>query len=172
MNNKTLWILILILGIIIFYGVYKITGGFSFKTISEQEIRKGIILEDMKTGWFISERALNKIKILPFVEFRVKNSLKEVISKGSINFLITFKIVGDKITFDSGWAIYPKKDIKIGNTGEKVKIWCIHGYVGKSAEAFEKNKNVWKKLEATIFIKYKGSKFIKLKKVDIAQKIY
>jgi len=172
MKNKTIWILILIIGIVLFYAVYKITGGLSFKTVSEKEIKQGIILKDIKTGWFISERSLNKIKILPFVEFKVKNSLKEEIPKGSINFLVAFKVRGDKITFDSGWKLYPSKKINMGKIGEQVKISCVHGYIGKSAEAFEKNKKVWKKLEATIFLKYKGSKFIKLQKVDIAQKIY
>ncbi len=172
MKNKTLWILILIIGIIFMYGIYKITGGLSFKSPSPDLIKKGVVLDELKTGWFISERALNKIKILPFVEFKVKNTLNETITKGSLYFLIAFKVKGDKITFDSGWRSYPSKDIPKGKSGELVKISCVHGYIGKSAKAFEENKKLWKKLEATIFVRYKGSKFVKLKKVDIEQKIY
>ncbi len=172
MKNKTLWILILIIGIIVFWGIYKITGGLSLKTPSEEEIKKGIELADLKTGWFISERALNKIKILPFVEIAVKNSLKEPIAKGTLNFVVTFKVKGDKIDFDTGWKIYPSKKIPIGETGEKVRISCIHGYIGSSAEAFENNKSEWKILEAIVFVKYKGSKLIELKHLEIAQKIY
>lgn len=172
MNNKTLWILILIIGIIVFYGVYRITGGLSLKTPSEQAIKDGIELVNLKTGWFISERALNKIKILPFVELAVKNSLNEPIAKGTLNFVVTFKVKGDKINFDTGWKIYPSKKIPIGKIGEKVRISCTHGYIGSSAEVFEKNKSKWKILEATIFVKYKGSKLIELKHLEIAQKIY
>ncbi len=171
MNNKTFWIIFIIILIIIGFGVYKITDGFSIKAPSREIIKNGVKLTDIQTGWMITERALNKIKIVPFVKFKVKNGFREDIAKGSLNFVVSFKIIGDKITYDSGWRVFPDKPIKQGGKSVFLKIQTLHGYVGSSPQAFMANKKNWKKMEAKIFVKYKGSKFIELEKVKIEQKI-
>jgi len=107
MKNKSFWIIFIVILIIAFFGVYKLTDGFSLSPPSNEIIQKGIQLTNIESGWIITERSMNKIKIVPFVKFRVKNMLKEKISKGTLNFVVSFKIIGDKITYDSGWGVFP-----------------------------------------------------------------
>jgi hypothetical protein len=171
MKNKSFWIIFIVILIIAFFGVYKLTDGFSLSPPSNEIIQKGIQLTNIESGWIITERSMNKIKIVPFVKFRVKNMLKEKISKGTLNFVVSFKIIGDKITYDSGWGVFPNKPIKIGETSPFLKIQTLHGYIGSSPQAFEANKKNWKILRANIFVKYKGSKFVKLTNIKIRQKI-
>ncbi len=171
MKNKIFWIIFVIILIIAIFGVYKITDGFSIGAPSTKIIKEKIKLTEIDSGWVITERAMNKIKIVPFVKFKVKNMLNEEISKGTLNFVVSFKIIGDKITYDSGWGVFPDKPIKTGETSGFLKIQTLHGYIGSSPQAFEANKKNWKILKANIFVKYKGSKFVKLTSIKIKQKI-
>jgi len=173
MEKRNVLILFLIFAVIVFFVIFKVTNGLSFFPPSDEEITKGISLEKLETGWVLKERRFEKIKIIPYVRFKIKNSFDKKINKGTLAFIVTFRVKGEQMTFDSGSKAYlPAEIIEPGEVSNYISIaTATNGYKGPSIKAFEENKDKWKKMEATIFVRYKGSDPVKKMDVDIAQKI-
>ena len=143
----------------------------SWKAPSRQKVLATLSLEGVDTGWTITDRMLTSSKIVPRITFRVKNKSTEAISKGSLYFTVTFRLVGDRQAFDSNWSPYPPEDIFPGAMSAPLNILSLHGYKGSSPDSYLKNKAQWQKMEAEVFVRMRGSAFYSLGTWPIAQKI-
>ncbi len=160
MKNPKFWIkyILIVTFLVLVVMVYK-----SFNsTWSKDDVKNSIEIVAIEAGWIEGESELRETatRILPFFSFKVKNIGKDPLHY--VNFECVFEFQADGKPQTSGFHSAFNLPIPPGSTSHVVLIKGVNGYTATSKEAFYKNKDKWKKLNAKLFARTKGSTYVRV----------
>jgi len=153
-NPKTMIILITL-----FIGILMIAYFIKFMVIdgiSSKDIRESIRVAWVESRWVDKEVTPQEIKIVPAVNLKIENVGKREFQYIDVEVVFEFTDTGE--VFDDGLArIYNDKPLKPGEISSPIFIKASFGYSATSRSAFITNKDKWKKMQAKVFVRSKGS---------------
>ncbi len=168
-KDLTFWITLVSVLIIIFILQFFLKNT-SFNPPTEEEVKNSIKVLVVNTDWTYKYRTKNEVRIVPEITFKIKN-----IGKKPLQYLIAnviFDLEGLNQELGNGWKpIISKKPLLPGETSEPITIKSGFGYRASSVKAFYKNYYNWKRAWANIFIKWKGSRYVKFGTFEIRKHI-
>jgi hypothetical protein len=158
-KNPRTWVLLVIviaaiLLLVYFYKLVIVEG------MSRDEIKNSIEIAWTDTRWVDQKITPQEVKIVPSISLRIKNVGKRALQYIDIN--AVFEFVESGTVFDEGLARVLKEPLQPGETSEKVFVQSSLGYTASSREAFMKNKDKWKKMQAKIYARGKGSGLVRI----------
>jgi len=124
---------------------------------SRADVKNSIEILSAETGWVEGKSELRETatRILPFVSFKVKNIGDQPLH--FVNFEGVFEFQSDGTIQTSGFHAAFETPLSPGETSDMFFIRGVNGYTASSREAFYQNKDKWRKLNAKIFARTKGS---------------
>ena len=121
----------------------------SVRSLSTEEIKASIELQDLNTRWVNKEVTPYGVTIVPSVTFKVKNIGTKPMKY--VKFIGIFLYEESDKEFTDGFTIEFRKALNPGETSEDVLIKAFNGYKASSKESFYENKAVWKKIKVKVF---------------------
>jgi len=160
MKNPKFWIkyILIVVFLILAVMVYK-----SFtSTWSKDDVKNSIEIASMETGWMEGKSELREtaVRILPFVSFKVKNKGEAPLHY--VNFECVFEFQADGKPQTSGFHSAFDLPLLPGDTSDVVLVNGVNGYTATSKEAFYQNMDKWKKVNAKLFARTKGSTYVRV----------
>ncbi|MCP4221283.1 MAG: hypothetical protein GY765_42045 [bacterium] len=124
-------------------------------SMSPDEVSQSIEIILQDTNWVQKDVNAYGVKIVPTISFKVKNngsrSLQYVGFEGVFVMADTGKVHTD------GAAQVFKEPLEPGQTSDVIYIKAFFGYSASSMEAFMNNKKEWKKMQAKLYARTRGS---------------
>ncbi len=141
--------------LVILYNSYR-------NTWSKEDVKESIEIFSYETGWVESKSALKEAptRILPYISFKVKNVGDKPLHFVNIECVFEFK--SDGKTQTTGFAAAFKEPLPAGDISGNIVIKGVNGYKASSKEAFYKNIENWKKVNAKLFARTKGSPHVRV----------
>jgi hypothetical protein len=158
-KNPKSWVILvsIIVGAVLVYSFYQsvIMGG-----MSREEVKNSLEVVWHDTQWVDKKVTPQEIKIVPCISIKVKNVGQRPLQYVDINAVFEFEESG--AVFDDGMARLFKEPLNPGETSEKIVIKSSYGYSASSRGAFMENKDKWKKMQAKLFARAKGSGLVRI----------
>ena len=146
-----------ILGLVLAIFFYK---SAVLDVMGKEEVKESVHLIVQDSRWYEKEVTPQEIKIVPAVTLKIKNTGKRALQYMDINIVYVFEETGN--SFGDGMARILVKPLEPGETTEEILVKSTFGYSATSKEAFMKNKKEWKKAQAKIFVRAKGSALVRI----------
>jgi len=147
------------------------TIGTACKSMSTDELKKSITIEDMETKWVSKYFQVwpPRLILVPQISFRVKNTGTQPLTYVNFNAVFSFK--GDPENFgDCFLAAVRGKPVPPGELSEVITMKSNFGVDGRDLKSIETNP-MWKPAETRLFARSKGSQFILIGIYDISRQI-
>jgi len=168
-KDVTFWVTLVSVLIIIFILQFFLKHT-SFNPPTVQEVESSIKVIVINTDWTYKYRTKNEVRIVPEITFKIKNVGKKPLQHLIAN--VIFELEGLNQELGNGWKpIITKKPLAPGETSEPITIKSGFGYRASSVKAFYRNYYDWKRAWANVFIKWKGSRYVKFGSFEIKKHI-
>jgi hypothetical protein len=125
-----------------------------------EEVKKSIEIVWYDTRWVDKKVTPQEVKIVPSISLKIKNVGKRTLQYVDIEAVFEFEESG--AVFDDGMARFLQEPLEPGEISERIFIKSSYGYSASSRAAFLKNKEKWKKMQAKIFARAKGSGLVRI----------
>ncbi len=139
---------------------------------SENDVKNSMEIVYYKTGWVEGKSELREkmTRILPYISFKVKNIGKAPLQYVNFESVFLFQINGETQT--SGFYAAFNDPLDQGEISSDIILRGVNGYTASSKDAFYKNKDKWRKVNAKIFARTKGSPPVRIGDIyPVEQKI-
>jgi hypothetical protein len=153
-------VFIVIVGIILLVLFYK---SAILDVMSGEEVRESVQVVWHDTQWADKEVTPQEVKIVPSIRLKIKNIGKRPLQYMDIQAVFLLEETG--ATFSDGLVRIFKEPLQPGETSEEITIKALYGYSATSRAAFMENKEEWKKMQAKIFARAKGSSLVPIGEV-------
>lgn len=142
-------------------------------SFSEEELKAAVEFFSISSTWTVKEKMdtedFQGVIVVPRISFRVRNQgerdLGPLFLVGVFSFMDTGKTMGE------GYGMFLKEPLPPGGESERITLTSVFGYRASSADAFERNRNDWRRSYVEIFARSRSSKLKFLKSFYISQKI-
>lgn len=153
-KNPKAWVYIVVGLVVIFLA------GYFYKSVivegmSESDIKKSIQVVWAETKWIEQKGDNMQFKIVPAILFKVKNVGDRPLE--FMDFEAVFEFSENGMVSEDGMLRAFKEPLNPGQTSELLTIVPFHGYQARSKETFSKDNPLWKKMQAKLFARSKGS---------------
>jgi hypothetical protein len=141
------------------------------KSMSSEELKKSIAIQDMETKWVSKyyQPWPPRLILVPQISFRVKNTGAEPLTYVNFNAVFSFK--GEAENFgDAFLSAIRGKPVAPGELSPVITMKSNFGVDGKDLKNIETNP-MWKAAEVRLFARSKGSQFILLGIYDVSRLI-
>ena len=160
MKSPKFWIkfILIIISLILVVMIYN-----SFRdTWSNDDVKNSIEILSTETGWIEGKSELRETtaRILPFLSFKVKNIGESQLH--FVNFECVFEFQADGKTQTSGFYAAFEDPLPPGSVSDEILIKGVNGYTASSKDAFYKNRDKWRKVNAKLFARTKGSTYVRI----------
>jgi hypothetical protein len=138
---------------------------YFFKTVilegmTAEEVKNSIEIVWYDTMWVDKKVTPQEVKIVPSISLKIKNVGKRTLQYVDIEAIFEFQESG--AVFDDGIARFLEEPLEPGEISERIFIKSSYGYSASSRAAFLKNKEKWKKMQAKVFARAKGSGLVRI----------
>ncbi|MCP5048447.1 MAG: hypothetical protein GY940_14855 [bacterium] len=130
------------------------------QTMSAGEIEESVDVVWHKAQWVDKKATPQEIKIVPSVRLKVRNSGKRPLQYLDIQAVFIFEETGSPVG-DRMVRLF-KEPLPPGETSPEILISSRFGYSAKSKAKFMENKKDWKKVQAKLFARAKGSPLVRI----------
>ncbi len=131
-----------------------------FGTMSAEEVRESIDITWHETHWVDKQITPQETKIVPSIRLKIRNSGKRPLQYLDIQAVFVFEETGD--TLGDGMIRLFKEPLQPGETSPEISIKSLFGYSASSKAKFIQNKKEWKKVQAKLFARAKGSSLVRI----------
>ncbi len=168
-KDLTFWITLGVVIIIVL--ILSFIGKSTFiKPPTEDEVKNSFEIIYVSSIWDVAHYEKGKVKIVPSITFKIKNIGKKPIQHVIVNGI--FELEGFQVDLGDSWKpLFTKKPLMPGQISQSITLKSNYGYTASSRKAFYDNYDKWKRCWVTIYVKWNGSKYVKLKKFEIEKKI-
>ncbi|MDH7512788.1 MAG: hypothetical protein QHH14_07575 [Clostridiales bacterium] len=145
--------------------------GPSCKSVSPDEIKNSVVIEDVETKWVakVYQPWPPKLILVPSFSFRVKNVSDKPLNYLNFNAIFKFKDELENLG-DNFLAAIRKDPIMPGEKSHVITLKSNFGVEGKTLASFKDNPQ-WKIVICRLFIQSKGSPHILLGEYEISRTI-
>jgi len=158
-KNPKSWITLIsvVVGIIlaVLFFISTVLGG-----MSGEEVKNSVKIVSYDTKWVDKKITPQEVKIVPSISLKIKNIGQRPLQYMDIEAVFEFEESG--AVFSDGLARILKEPLPPGEVSEEIFIKSLYGYSASSRAAFMKNKKKWKKVQAKIFARAKGSPLVRI----------
>lgn len=162
LKNPKSWIILVsvVVGTILaaFFYISVILGG-----MSGEEVKNSIEIVWHDSKWVDKEVTPQEVKIIPTISLKIKNIGQRPLQYMDIEAVFEFEETG--AVFSDGMVRILKEPLQPGEISEEILIKSLYGYAGSSRSAFMGNKKEWKKVQAKIYARSKGSGLVRIGKL-------
>jgi hypothetical protein len=132
-------------------------------TMSGEEVRESIKVTQIEALWMDKEVTPQEVKIVPAVRMKIQN-----VGKSSLQYMdiqAVFVLEEDGIAFSDGMVRIFREPLEPQAISDEIVIKALFGYTATSKAAFLDNKKEWKKVQAKVFVRAKGSELVRISEI-------
>jgi hypothetical protein len=158
-KNPKSWVIILtalaaVVLVIYFYKSVILEG------MSSEEVKNSIEIVWHDSKWVDKKVTPQEVKIVPSLTLQIKNVGERPLQY--VDLEVVFEIEETGAVFDDGMARILKEPLQPGEISKKIFVKSSFGYSASSRSAFIQNKEGWKKMQARVLARAKGSGLVKV----------